>query len=82
MKRPDSETLRRRYGFLGAENIEKQLKKVEEELSWIWTERKKWSVGLDLSLRDGLRDSERSCQTRIKRQTHGGLKIEQCLNFR
>ena len=49
MTRPDSKTLRRRYGFLSAKKIEKQLKKVEEQISWIRTEGK-WSVGFDLAL--------------------------------
>jgi hypothetical protein len=40
MKRPDSATLRRHYGFLNAGNIEKQLNKIDEEFSCVRTEQR------------------------------------------
>ena len=40
MKRPNSTTLRRDAEFMGPENIEKELKKIREELAWMRTEQK------------------------------------------
>ena len=52
MKRPNSTTLRRHAGFIKAENIEKELKKIREELAWMRTEQKEMECWIHVALRD------------------------------
>ena len=52
MKRPNSTTLRRDAEFMGPENIEKELKKIREELAWMRTEQKEIECWIHVALRD------------------------------
>jgi len=52
MKRPNSTTLRRGAEFMGPENIEKELKKIREELAWMRTEQKEIECWIHVALRD------------------------------
>jgi hypothetical protein len=52
MKRSDSTTLRRHAGFMKAGNIEKELKKIRQELAWIQTEQRETERWIQVALRD------------------------------